>query len=253
MTNIIKRIVSTGSGQVLVPPNPVYFAVHSTANPGASAANHVNYWTNNPRKAVHLVSDWKEAYQCVDFKYKCNQVGNGNGTCIGLEICEATNKADFERGLAIARDVILQVLNQRGWTVDKNVRSHKWFTENYGGSDHIDPIPYLNKWGWSWDKFINYLKEGDDIVTEDQMNQIADKVWLKMINGVRACDRLQGTDEAANNARHYAEVAANVLTDTSDPTGRSEGVSIHDQVRWMAKKQQEMYEKLDKIYEKLDV
>lgn len=177
MTVIQKRIVAPGHG-TFSKPNPIYFAVHSTANPGATALNHVNYWSKPKSKqggqefAVHLVSDWKEAYQCVEFDRICWQVGNGNPTCIGLEICEATNRADFERGLAIARDVILQMLNRYGWTVDRNVRSHKWFTENYGGSDHIDPIPYFAKWGWTWDRFIQYLKEGDDM-TPEQSNQLA--------------------------------------------------------------------------------
>ncbi len=32
------------------------FCVHSTANVGATAANHVNLWSRNLRNAVHLVS-----------------------------------------------------------------------------------------------------------------------------------------------------------------------------------------------------
>lgn len=239
MTTIQKKIVSTGNGALFSSPNPIYFAVHSTANPGASAANHVNYWTNNPRYAVHLVSDWKEAYQCVDFKYRCNQVGNGNYTCIGLEICEATNRADFEKGLSIARDVILQVLSQRGWTVDKNVRSHKWFTENYGGSDHVDPIPYFQKWGWTWDKFINYLKEGDDMPTVED-------IWNFEQNGVKMRDRIQGIDTAANTA-------ARELTDTADPTGRNSLANMRSRIAWMAKKQEDQGKLLTKIAEKLGI
>lgn len=239
MTTIQKKIVSTGNGVLFSAPNPIYFAVHSTANPGASAANHVKFWTDFPRKAVHLVSDWKEAYQCVDFKYRCNQVGNGNYTCIGLEICEATNRADFEKGLSIARDVILQVLSQRGWTVDKNVRSHKWFTENYGGSDHVDPIPYLQKWGWTWDKFINYLKEGDDMPTVED-------IWNFEQNGVKMRDRIQGIDTAANTA-------ARELTDTADPTGRNSLANMRNRIAWMAKKQEDQGKLLAKIAEKLGV
>ena len=241
---IIKRIVSTGNGAKFVKPNPIYFAVHSTANPGATAANHVNYWTNNPRKAVHLVSDWKQAFQCVDFSYRCNQVGTGNYTCIGLEICEATNRADFERGLEIARDVILQVLNRYGWSIDKHVRSHKWFTENYGGSDHIDPIPYLQKWGWTWDKFIQYLKDGDDMPSA---HEVAEAVWNFEQNGVKTRDRLQGCDEAANLARDYSRTAAEAITDTNDPTGRTEGLTMEDHLRFMAEKLQATFELVQKI------
>lgn len=246
MVNIIKKIVAPGHGY-FSSPNPIYFAVHSTANKGATAANHVSYWSGGGKNyAVHLVSDWKEAYQCVEFDRICWQVGNGNKTCIGLEICEATNRADFERGLEIARSVILQVLARYGWTVDKNVRSHKWFTENYGGSDHTDPIPYLNKWGWSWAKFINYLKEG-----EDDMPTVED-IWNFEQNGVKMRDRIQGADEAANAARDYSRIAMEAITDTNDPTGRTEGLTMEDHLRYMAQKQAKMLEILEKIADKLD-
>lgn len=238
MVNIIQKIVATGKGVRFYYPNPIYFAVHSTANPGATAANHVNYWRNNPRKAVHLVSDWKEAYQCVDFSYQCNQVGNGNPTCIGLEICEATNRSDFEKGLEIARSVILQILDRYGWTIDNNVRSHSWFTHTYGGSDHEDPLPYLRKWGWSWDKFIQYLKEGDDLVTEDQMNQIADraanKVWEKGIQ-----NPLNNNWQAASDLLRWSAVNSTLIKEEvlreDDPTGREVELKDHDHIKWIAK------------------
>ena len=246
MVNIIKKIVAPGHGY-FSKPNPIYFAIHSTANPGATAANHVSYWSGGGKDyAVHLVSDWKEAYQCVEFDKICWQVGNGNRTCIGIEICEARNLTDFLKGMEIARSIILQILDRYGWTVDKNVRSHKWFTENYGGSDHTDPIPYLKRFGWTWEKFLDYLKEG-----EDDMPSVED-FWNFEQNGVKMRDRIQGADEAANAAREYSRTAADYLTDTSDITGRTENLTIHDQVRYMAQKQAKMLEILEKIADKID-
>lgn len=250
MTTIQRRIVAPGHGG-FVKPNPIYFAVHSTANPGIPAINHVNYWSRPASQqggqefAVHLVSDWKEAYQCVEFDRMCWQVGNGNKTCIGLEICEATNRTDFEKGLSIARDVILQTLSRFGWGVDR-VRSHKWFTENYGGSDHIDPIPYFARWGWSWDKFIEYLKDGDDMPTVEE-------IWNFEQNGVKMRDRIQGCDEASNAARDFARIAADAITDTNDPTGRTEGLRVEDQIRWMAAKQDEMKNDIKAIKAALNI
>lgn len=167
---MIEHIVSNGHGYL----SPKFLAVHSTANPGATAANHVSYWSNNPTYAVHAVSDWKEAYHTVPWNRLCYQVGNGNSTCIGIEICEATNEQDFMRGMEIAREAILEMLNMNGWDIDTCVRSHKWFTENYGGSDHTDPIPYLNKWGKDWDWFIQFLKQTNsyNFDEEDDMHCI---------------------------------------------------------------------------------
>lgn len=174
-----KQIVANGHGALNNPPK--YFAIHSTANPGATAQNHVNYWSREPEYAVHLVSDWNEAFQCVEFNKKAWHVGNGNSTAIGIEICEATNKADFLKGMAIARNVILEVTNQFGMSVDQ-IKTHLWFTQNYGGTDgHDDPEPYLKKWGWTWNYFISYLKEEVQPLASWQRDEIG--WWYKESDG----------------------------------------------------------------------
>ena len=216
---IQRKIVAPGHG-TFASGQPTYFAVHSTANPGTSAYNHTVYWSRPASQgggqdyAVHFVSDWKEAYQCVELTNKCWQVGNGNYTCIGLEICEATNQTDFLRGLEIARSVILQVLDRYGWDIDGHVRSHKWFTETYGGSDHVDPIPYFKKWGWTWEQFIQFLKEGESDMTPEQS---------AMLQAV------------------YAEV-----TRRDDPTGRGSESTTHEHIKWFAPLLQSMAQNIDR-------
>lgn len=245
MVAIQRRIVASGHGD-FSGRNPIYFAVHSTANPGATAKNHVNYWSNEPKYAVHLVSDWQEAYQCVELNRICYQVGNGNPYCIGLEICEATNKANFLKGLEVARSVILQMLDKYGWTVDNNVRSHKWFTANYGGSDHTDPDPYFNQWGWTWNDFIQYLKEGDDEVTPQDITSIVNGVWdRKMKGGETAQTYLENSNIFSYDAREQ-------LTRTDDPTGRGKNMNLYEHVKWIAKKQDDLDQKLDAILAKLN-
>lgn len=261
MTEIKERIVANGHGSL----SPSYFAVHSTANPGATAANHVSYWSNNPDYAVHLVSDWEEAYHTVPYDRLCWQVGNGNSKCEGLEICEAKTKEDFDRGLEIARSVILQRLSARGWTVDGNVRSHKWFTENYGGSDHTDPIPYFERWGWTWDMFITFLKEED--MTPAQVWEYTYNGGINCFNALHwtwgelsrtdSADGL-GPDSGVNMYGRvcaidgYAGTAAEQLTRTDDPTGRGQQANMYDRLAWMAKKQEDMKDKQDEIEAKVD-
>lgn len=129
------------------------FAVHSTANPGATAANHRDLWSRGYPYAVHLVSDWNEALHCVPYDRLCWQVGNGNATCEGLEICEALNASDFARGIDLAASVVAERLTAHGWGVDR-VHPHQWFSRVYGGSDHTDAIPYFARFGYTWDQFI---------------------------------------------------------------------------------------------------
>ncbi|MCH9275017.1 N-acetylmuramoyl-L-alanine amidase [Bifidobacterium amazonense] len=176
MTTIREDIVNQGHGYL----SPVYFAVHSTANPGATARNHRDLWSRNYDYAVHLVSDWTDAYHCVPYNRLCWQVGNGNATCEGLEICEATNAADFAKGIQIAAEVVAQRLKAHGWSVDR-MHPHQWFSRTYGGSDHTDPMPYFTRYGYSWDKFVNLVKQklnGDDMaISKDDLYNIAMSVW----------------------------------------------------------------------------
>lgn len=147
-----ERIVAQGHGNL----NPTLFCVHSTANPGATAQNHADYWSRNGENAVHLVSDWTECLHCVPYDRLCWQVGNGNAVCEGIEICEATNAEDFKRGIDIAAEAVAERLNAHGWTTYQ-MRTHKWFSENYGGSDHTDPIPYFDRYRYSWEDFVNLV------------------------------------------------------------------------------------------------
>lgn len=88
----------------------------------------------------------------------CWQVGNGNTTCEGIEICEATNASDFWKGIDIAADVIAQRLRAHGWGVDR-MHPHSWFSQTYGGSDHTDPIPYFSRYGYTWPAFIQLVQQ----------------------------------------------------------------------------------------------
>ena len=86
------------------------------------------------------------------------RVGNGNTTCEGIEICEATNASDFWKGIDIAADVIAQRLRAHGWGVDR-MHPHSWFSQTYGGSDHTDPIPYFSRYGYTWPAFIQLVQQ----------------------------------------------------------------------------------------------
>lgn len=154
MVQIKEEIANWGHGYLA----PSMFAVHSTANPGATARNHRNLWAGGWDYAVHLVSDWDEAIHCVPYDALCWQVGNGNATCEGLEICEATNANDFWRCIDIAADVVAQRLAAHGWGVDR-MHPHQWFAQVYGGSDHTDPIPYFSRFGYNWGAFTQLVQQ----------------------------------------------------------------------------------------------
>ena len=58
---IKENIVSWGHGSL----SPSYICIHETANPGATAWNHVCYWSGDDTYAVHYVMDWDGITQII--------------------------------------------------------------------------------------------------------------------------------------------------------------------------------------------
>lgn len=143
--------VSDGHG----PLDASYLAIHETAEPGATAADHIHHWTFNDSKyAVHYVADWESdtVYRAVPDDRLAYHVGSGNKYCVGIELCHATNYADFQRVWDVAVDFAAWYLNERGWGIDSLI-SHHNATDWWGGSDHTDPDDYFESYGESWDSF----------------------------------------------------------------------------------------------------
>lgn len=186
MSIIKENIVANGYGSL----SPSYFCVHSTANPGATAANHASLWSREPTYAVHLVSDWTRALHTVPYNRLCYQVGNGNRYVEGLEICEGTTREQFDAGIKIAAQVVRERLAAHGWGVDRLI-THDEARRRWGGTDHTDPLPYFKRWGYSWDEFVRLVEDGggsaengEDEVTDADIKNIAHEVWRYMNESV---------------------------------------------------------------------
>ncbi len=158
------QFVSSGHGYI----SPSYLVVHSTANPGATAKNHISYWRNNQPNVemAHWVMDWTNGgtvIQAQASNRKAWHVGNGNSYCIGIELCEATNAKDFALEYDQAARWCAFVLAQRGWGIDRLI-SHNEARLKWGGT-HTDPGPYFARYGKSWSDFerlvSKYMASGD--------------------------------------------------------------------------------------------
>ena len=92
--------------------------------------------------------------------------------------------------------------------------------------------------------YNHILRFKGDEVTEKDMQRIADlaaeAVWNKVLNDVKARDRLIGIDNAANGAN-------NEVHRKDDPTGRGKEMTTHDHVKWIGAIQQDIIGKLDDI------
>lgn len=145
-----ETIVNSGHGAL----SPSYLVIHETANPGASAYNHMKLYSRGYAYAVHYVMelDGSVVYHTMKDNRKSWSVGNGNSRVISIELCRATNKADFNKQWKQAVKWSAKYLKKKGWSIER-LLSHNDCTLRWGGSDHTDPIGYFEKYGKSWAQF----------------------------------------------------------------------------------------------------
>lgn len=145
-----ETIVNSGHGYA----NPQYLVIHETANPGASAYNHMLLYSRGYDYAVQYVMelDGSVVYHTMDDDRYAWAVGNGNPYCVNIELAHATTMDDFYAQWDEAVKWTGDYLNARGWGIDR-LLCHNDARLRWGGTDHTDPIGYFNSYGKSWDQF----------------------------------------------------------------------------------------------------
>ena len=146
----VEQVVNDGHGYC----DPSYLVIHETANPGASAYNHVLLYSRGYSYAVQYVMelDGSKVYHTMYDNRKAWAVGNGNSRCVNIELAHATNQADFNSQWEQAVRWAGDYLNKRGWGIEQMI-SHNQARLNWGGSDHTDPLSYFSSYGKSWNQF----------------------------------------------------------------------------------------------------
>jgi N-acetylmuramoyl-L-alanine amidase CwlA len=134
--------------------------LHSTDDMDATAANMATYehrvW-HSVQTFVHFGVDDKGAYQVGTPGHVAWGAGNVNRFApVQLELCEFSDRT---RALKAYRNwVALAAAMAKQYGVPKTLddgdmtagfKSHLWCSQNYGGSDHGDPYPYLTSIGIS--------------------------------------------------------------------------------------------------------
>ena len=229
---IVESIINQGHGYLA----PTHLVIHETANPGATALNHVSYWRNNPDAPMtHYVTDWTgKVYRCVRDDRICWHVGNANGWTIGIELCNTAKGVQFDRVWDTAAEFAAYYLTRRGWGIDRMV-SHSYCTHRWGGSDHEDPLSYFRQHGRTWEQFkqdVQNRMDGDDMPTPAEL-------WGYKINGMSAGERLYLADKQ--------------LFDRKDYSGRGkDGATPIERLTYMAAKQESMQESIDALAKKVD-
>lgn len=138
---------------------------HSTANPGSTAQNEADYMARkdlNSGYYTHVVGNGR-VIQTAHVDRGAWDVGNKYNfeTYAAVELIEShKTKEEFMKDYAIYCELLRDLAKAAGvpTTVDSGanagIKTHKWCTDaagTYGG--HVDPYPYLAKWGISKEQF----------------------------------------------------------------------------------------------------
>ncbi|MCY8971444.1 N-acetylmuramoyl-L-alanine amidase [Bacillus atrophaeus] len=139
MTISVKKNLVSEEKYNLKCPNAMsaeYITIHNTAN-NASAKNEISYMKNNTSStSFHFAVDDKEVIQGLPLNRNAWHTGDGtNGTgnrkSIGVEICYSkSGGARYRAAEALAIKFVAQLLNERGWGVDR-VRKHQDWNGKY--------------------------------------------------------------------------------------------------------------------------
>lgn len=151
--------------------------MHATANYGRGeqedlAINEQRWEQNNWKSAfVHYFADYTTILDVADNDYISYGCGGGNKYFVNIELCQ-TKRANrfvesYNRWIYIAACVLYE--RKLGVVDGETLVSHRWVTENLGGS-HQDPHAYIESHGKTWSDVVQDVKrvyaelEGEDAV-----------------------------------------------------------------------------------------
>ena len=146
---------------------------HSTGNPTSKASGEATYMANKDLNSgfyTHVVGNGK-VYQTAYVGQGAWDVGGewNNETFAAVELIESHQtyeefRADYEIYIQLLRNLAIQ--GGIPVTVDSNsldgIKTHFYCTNNQPNnySDHVDPYPYLAKWGISKEQFKKDVESG---------------------------------------------------------------------------------------------
>lgn len=146
---------------------------HSTGNPNSTAQNEADYMNRKDLNSgfyTHVVGNG-QVIQTAEVGRGAYDVGGwwNYETYASVELIQShANRAEFDRDYRLYVDLLRQLAKEAGipHTLDTKglagIKTHMFCTYNQPGnaSDHIDPYPYLNKWGITVDQFEKDLATG---------------------------------------------------------------------------------------------
>ena len=139
-------------GTHFAPGYPIGCVIHSTATPGASAADEDHYFHGANRGAsAHIFVDNHEAIKVIPLSEEAWHAGQtANARYLSLEIAETADPDEFKQDIQDALDILEDMARVYSWPADTthfpaHADTSAWFKE----TDHTDPVAYFASHGYS--------------------------------------------------------------------------------------------------------
>ncbi len=172
-------------------------------NTGANSLyNEVAYMTRNWQNAfvTHWVGSGGKVIQLAPTGRQSWGAGSpaNSRAYAQVELARTKDKATFQKDYKSYVNLLRQLANQAGIPIEldsgsnRGIKTHRWITYNWGGTDHIDPYSYLASWGITEAQFKHDIKNGIQSVDEVESKPQPSTPNTAKTYTVKAGDTLSG-------------------------------------------------------------
>lgn len=163
-----------------------YVIAHESGNAknnGPNALeNEITFMNRNKANAFtsHWVGDGGRIVQVAPvnkLQYGCGP--KGNPYCYAqVELARTSDKAQFKKDYVAYIWLLRKLAKDAGIpiTLDgtgNGIKSHRWITNNLGGTTHVDPYSYLQSMGIAEAQFKNDIKNGIEVENKKEETKVA--------------------------------------------------------------------------------
>lgn len=157
---------------------PEGIVIHETADPGATAHDEAIYFNREWPKVkayVHAFVDDDYVIQMRSPEMGTWGAGpNANDRFIQIELCEENTRGAFIKSINNDAIYVAKLLHRYDLKPDNacddgegTIWSHHAVSTYLGGTDHVDPDGYFEKWGYSMDQFFDLIQYYYDLQAKD--------------------------------------------------------------------------------------
>lgn len=141
---------------------------HETANNSSTIRQEINYMSRNHKNAfVHAFIDHNNIIEIHPLDYGAWGAGRyANQRFVHVELTRVHTFDQFARSINNYTDYIANVLYDYGLGItsaDNNGQgslwSHRAVSVHLGGTNHVDPHGYFEKYGYNWSQFVSLVTE----------------------------------------------------------------------------------------------